>query len=392
MSELFNNYEILNNPYNFYSFLRKESPISFNEDGTVALSRHSDISTVLSSPYALKNIEDFTTQPNQTVQKLKKIRQEYFYGVKTFFDIDGEDHENMRNSVIKYFTKSHTIQYKEFIEKQLTKTLNKFQYGDEIDIYKEVFYKIPLDVISYIIGIPESLRIELAENVSRVTRLFEPNIGDLLAEDIGQSAQKISTFLVDIVSYKKNHLENDLLSDLINVENDISKILAMITPLYVAGHITTSYLLSTSLKSLIDNPEQKHLFISNPENSKYLEEMIRYDTPAHIIQRTLSKDLEINNDIMISEGTLIYLFLASANRDELLFDDPDRFYLQRNNSNRNISFAAGAHYCIGSSLAKMEIDLILPKILQIFPNIENKSFDVCSDVAVKQLKNYIVTL
>jgi len=392
MLELFDNYAIKNEPYNFYDFLRENNPVIFNDDGTVALSLYKDVSKILKSPHALSNVEDETSVPNETVVNLINLRKEYFFGLKTFFDIDGEDHLNMRNYVSDYFSKTNLLKYSEYIEKITVDTLSSFSEKDVIDIYSKVFHKIPLEVISHIIGVPQHLSESISDSVSKASKIFEPNITKDMAKEIGVSAQRIGEFLLEAINYKKNNLSNDILSDLIVQEKPVSDIMPLIITLYIAGHITTSYIMSSALSSLLKDAEAKDGYLKDPFSSSSLEELIRYDPPVHIIQRVAGQDFEISNGAIISAGTLVYLFLASANRDPAVFKDPDKLLLNRDDANKNLSFGAGVHFCLGSHLAKMEMSIILSNLFNLFPNIQEIKLEILEDTGIKQVKEFKVRL
>lgn len=392
MLELFDNYAIKNEPYNFYNFLRENSPVIFNDDGTVALSLYKDVSKILKSPHALNNVEDETSVPNETVVNLINLRKEYFFGLKTFFDIDGEDHLKMRSYVSDYFSKTNLFKYSEYIKETTIDTLSNFSEKDVIDIYSEVFQKIPLKVISHIIGVPEHLNKSISDSISAATKIFEPNITKDMADEIGNSAQIIGEFLLEAINYKKDNLSNDMLSNLIAEEKSVSEIMPLIITLYIAGHITTSYIISSSLSMLLNDKDAKDKYLEDPTNFSYLEELIRYDPPVHIIQRVAGQDFEVSNGGIISAGTLIYLFLASANRDPAAFTDPDKLLLDRDSASKNLSFAAGAHFCLGSHLTKMEMSIILSNLFNIFPNIQEIRLDMLDNVSIRQVKEFKVRL
>jgi len=166
---------------------------------------------------------------------------------------------------------------------------------------------------------------------------------------------------------------NDVLSRMIQVQGDQPKMsmeemvhnsLLILT----AGHLTTTDQTSNALYDLLSNPEQLKLLRENPGKMRAaVEESLRFSPAAPFIPRMAAVDFQLNGR-NIKKGDVFFLGMAAANRDPEVFPDPDRFDIERT-SGKHLSFAFGQHHCIGSGLARSELEIALEIILTRLPGL-----------------------
>jgi cytochrome P450 PksS len=149
-----------------------------------------------------------------------------------------------------------------------------------------------------------------------------------------------------------------------------AEILSMMFLLLLAGHDTTSNLIGSSVLALLDNPDQMDRLRAEPELiDSAVEELLRFTSPVPAsVVRTATAEVEMAG-LILPAGTPLLGMYISANRDEAVFDDPDRLDLGRT-PNRHIGFAFGAHFCLGNQLARLEARVALNALLRRFPHIE----------------------
>jgi cytochrome P450 len=174
---------------------------------------------------------------------------------------------------------------------------------------------------------------------------------------------------------RKNNPGSDLISDLARVEDggdrlSTTELIATCVLLLNAGHEASVNGLGNGLVASLRTPDQMQLLRTHPADvaTTAVEEFLRFDSPLHLFERTATADTDIGG-VTIREGQKIAALIGSANRDNDVFDNPDRLDLTRD-PNPHIGFGAGIHFCIGAPLARMEMSVALPALMTRFPDIQ----------------------
>jgi cytochrome P450 len=176
-------------------------------------------------------------------------------------------------------------------------------------------------------------------------------------------------YLRRLIRNKRTTLQDDLLSALILAEQDGQKLnedelVAMIFLLLIAGHETTVNLIGNGTLALLDHPDQMRLLRSDPDLLKSaVEEMLRFTSPVETgTERYAKEDVTISG-VTIPRGAFVLAAIASANRDESYFDNPDVFDIRRE-PNKHLAFGLGPHYCLGAPLARLEAQIAFASLLE----------------------------
>ena len=195
-----------------------------------------------------------------------------------------------------------------------------------------------------------------------------------------QAAARITDYYLDLIAERRAAPQYDLISDLTRAvdegRHEVTdlELVGNLLVLFNASFSTTIHLFGNALPLLLARPEVR----STPElMPAYVEEVLRYDTPAHVFIRVASADTEFLG-VPLKEGQLVAVLTGAANRDPRRFAEPDRFDPARPD-NQPISFGAGAHYCLGAALARAEAQLALPMVLERFPRLALGSEPVRTD-------------
>jgi pimeloyl-[acyl-carrier protein] synthase len=176
-----------------------------------------------------------------------------------------------------------------------------------------------------------------------------------------------------------------LLSVLVNAQGSQSitevEVFAEAMILLFAGHLTTTYQISNGMHLLLKNRDQWDLLVRRPDlNVPAVEEILRYESSTRITPRFALHDVDVRGH-RIRKGERVYIVLSAANRDPSMFDDPDKFDIQRA-PNRHITFGHGIHLCIGNALARMEVQEALKAVASRLPDIEMSGPTVWSPTPV----------
>jgi cytochrome P450 len=240
----------------------------------------------------------------------------------------------------------------------------------------------PVTVIAQVLGVPIERRAEFKIWVDNILAAanraaYGP---DRLAE-IQDSSDKIRAFFEDLYDERAANLQSDLISDMIQAEIDGEKmtrieVIQMAILLLIGGVETTTNLLGTTLVELKRHPDVYARVRGEPELIPALiEEVLRYNPPVQIIFRHTMEDTELGG-VKIPKGSTVMPLLASANRDESKFDDPETFDIDRKIKVPLMSFGQGPHFCLGNYLARMEARSALETAFQRFELLEPVSDEV----------------
>jgi cytochrome P450 len=167
---------------------------------------------------------------------------------------------------------------------------------------------------------------------------------------------------------------DNLLSGLIEARDEAqalseAEVVATCTLLLFAGHETTANLIASSMLALLQHPsELARLRSGEVEIRSAVEELLRWDGPGKAVVRVVAEDLELEGQTLRA-GQRVFLVLAAANRDPRVFDDPDVLRLNRENLSQHVAFGHGFHFCLGASLARLEAQVAIPRILDAYPDL-----------------------
>jgi cytochrome P450 PksS len=244
---------------------------------------------------------------------------------------------------------------------------------DVIDIVEDFALPLPMTVISEMLGVPEDRRKPFRDLMAGM--LDAPGFALFRAFRQFSTTRRLIAFLNDLINLRRREPDDRMISALINAEQsgdklDQEELVGMVFVLLLAGHETTVNLIANGTLALLENPDQFRLLRDNPAHIKTaIEEMLRFTNPVeHGVVRFASEDLPILG-VTIPKGSTVMAMLSSANRDETVFQDPDRLDITRD-PNRHLAFGVGMHYCLGAPLARMEGAIALNALLARFPNLQ----------------------
>jgi cytochrome P450 len=196
---------------------------------------------------------------------------------------------------------------------------------------------------------------------------------------VSQQALMDVDLFADYIDWRAKHPSDDLMTELLNAEfedeNGVSRtltrneVLTYVTVLAGAGNETTARLIGWLVAVLDRHPDQRKELVDDPSLiPNTIEETLRYEPTGHAVARYVARDVELHGRT-VPEGSAMMLIIASANRDESRWSEPDRFDIHRTIS-QHLTFAIGTHYCLGAALARLEGKIALEGILQRFPTWE----------------------
>jgi cholest-4-en-3-one 26-monooxygenase len=241
------------------------------------------------------------------------------------------------------------------------------------DFVEEISAELPLLVIAELLGVPQEDRRMVFEWSNRMIGSEDPEY-QLEGVDPGESAMQVFSYAEELAASRRLEPRQDLVSVLIQAEVEGEKLDQLELDLFfllliVAGNETTRNLMSGAMTAFFDHPDQWELLRQDRSLlAPAVEEMLRYVTPVMHFRRTATMDHELGGQT-IQEGDKVVFWHTSANRDESVFGDPDRFDITRKPNNHIAFGGGGPHFCLGANLARMEIMVMFDRLLERIPDI-----------------------
>jgi cytochrome P450 len=375
-------YDFHEDPYPYYRRLRDEAPLYRNEELKFwALSRHHDV---------LQGFRNSTTLSNRDGVSLDPVsRGPHASKTMSFLAMDDPAHLRLRTLVSKGFTPRRIRELEprvtELAVQHLDTMLERAASGPAgsvtVDYVAEFAGKLPMDVISELMGVPLADRDRIRAMADGVMHR-EDGVNDVPASAIEASINLI-VYYQQMIAERRKKPSDDLTSALLEAEIDGDRltdeeILGFMFLMVIAGNETTTKLLANAAFWGHRNPDQlAPVYADLSRVPLWIEETLRYDTSSQILARTLSGDLTLY-DTTIPEGDVLLLLPGSAHRDERVFDNPDDYLIGREIGSKLMSFGSGAHFCLGAHLARMEARVALT---ELFKRI--RGYQVDEDNAVR---------
>lgn len=368
-------YDFHEDPFPYYRRLRDEAPVYRNDELDFwAISRHHDVLQGFRNNEVLSNADGVSLDPVS--------RGPHAQLVMSFLAMDDPQHLRLRTLVSKGFTPRRIRELEPRVVALARQHLDNALQDSSFDFINDFAGKLPMDVISELMGVPQADRARLRELADGVLHR-EDGVTDVPPAAIQASVELMTYYAQMIADFKKTPADN-LTSALLQAEIDGDRlgdqeILAFLFLMVIAGNETTTKLLGSAMYWGHKNRDQlTPLFADHSRIPLWVEETLRYDTPSQILARTAVEDLTLH-DTTIPAGSVVLLLPGSGNRDERVFDDPDEFRIGRDIGSRLLSFGSGAHFCLGAHLARMEARVALS---ELFNRISDFQVDEANAVRV----------
>lgn len=361
-------YDAHDDPYPTYVRLRDEAPLYRNDDlGFWALSRHADVAWAFRDSTRLSSGEGVTLDPSGSGPNAWRSQ--------SFLAMDPPRHGRMRGLVSRGFTPRRVQELEPRIRELARGHLEAaLARGPSLDFVADFAARLPMDVISELIGVDPADRDEVRRLADLVVHR-EPGIDDVPPAGIDAAFQLVG-YYADLLDARRRRPSDDLVSALVAIEVDGDRLtddelLGFLFLLVVAGNETTTKLLGNAWWWGSRFPEEGSRPFADPALvGPWVEETLRFDTSTQALARTAAVDIEVH-DGTIPAGDRVLLLIGSANRDPRAFADPDRYDLSRRHGDLPLlSFGVGRHFCLGASLARLEARVALEEVVAAIDGYE----------------------
>jgi len=344
-------------PHERFRHLRRHDPVhwqplpaSAGGGGYWLLTRHEDVMAASADPATFSAARGGILVEEQSPEQLAAQRTQ-------LLSMDPPSHTQMRRHVLARFTPGLVAELEPWLRARCAEILDAAAERRECDFVREVASELPLQAICEILGVPEEDRGTIVAWGDRIIGRDDPELADTAADE---AAAQLGAYGYALAQRRRRRGGGgrDLVSLLLEAEHEGHRVgevefAALFVQIAVAGNETTRSLLSGGLLALLEHREAWGALARNPAGiPDAVEEMLRWVTPVHYFRRTATRDVELRG-VKIREGEKVALLYASANRDEEVFEDPDRFDVRRD-PNPHLAFGWGQHFCLGARLARLE--------------------------------------
>ncbi|WJH29269.1 cytochrome P450 [Paenibacillus sp. CC-CFT742] len=368
----FLDHSFIQQPFPVYEKLRAEEPVHrlLLPSGHAAwmVTRYEDAVNILQDGRFVTGVLD--NRNNETEEFLPSHQAIIS---RNLISVGPEDHRRLRRLIQKAFTPRMIERLRGRIVEISDELLDKIQAGNtrEFDLIEDYAFPLPIIVICEMLGVPlkDQDKFRAWSNT-----IMESVSNPQMNQESDEVMKAFVDYLQELITERRNHIQQDLISDLISIEEEGDKLTeqelyALVFVLIIAGHETTVNLIGNGMLALLEHPQQKQLLMEQPDLIQAaVEEVLRFNGPAEISNvRWAAENVDFQG-IQIRQGDMMLVALSSANRDSSRYENPDTFDITRK-VNDHIAFGKGIHYCLGAPLARLEGEIAINALLQRLPEI-----------------------
>lgn len=355
--------ELNADPYPMFRKIREEAPLYYNADHDFyALSRHADVNA------ALIDHQTFSSARG-AILELIKADIDIPPGVLIFED--PPIHDIHRKLLARMFTPRKVFDLEPQIRQFCADSLDPLVGTGRIDFVKDLGAQMPMKVIGMLLGIPDEDQAAIRDFANDQMRTEEGK--PMKAAEEGMVSGDIFGAYID---WRREHPSDDIMTELLNVEFEDEtgtvrrltrdELLTYVNVVAGAGNETTTRLIGWAGKVLAEHPDQRRELVENPELiQNAIEELLRFEPPAPHVARYVTRDVEYHGQT-VPAGSVMMMLIGAANRDDRRYPAGDTFDIHRD-TKQHLTFSIGTHFCLGSSLARLEGRIALEEILKRIP-------------------------
>ena len=361
------------NPYLFYARLRAEAPVCRvtlpTRETAWLITRYDDVAMLLKDERFVKDTANALT-PEQAAHQ-PWFRKLFKQLGRNMLDLDPPDHTRLRALVYKAFTARLIEQMRERIQRLTDEFLDHVQDRGRMDLIRDYALPVPTTIIAEMLGVPVEDRHRFHRWSNALVSAASSTWGLVKAVP---NVWAFMRYIRKFINKRRAHPTDDLVSVLARVDEagdrlTDDELLAMVFLLLVAGHETTVNLIGNGTLALLQHPDQLHNLRNDPALIKpAVEELLRYASPVETATERYPREDVTMAGVTIPRGEMVFAVIASANRDERQFPNPDTLDITRD-PNRHLSFGLGTHFCLGAPLARLEGQIAINTLLRRAPGL-----------------------
>lgn len=361
--------QVRSDPWRLYADLQRREPVLRTRFGATLVARHADVTSVLRD--RTTSVDESRSTAFADADRSSAMSQ--LTGQMMLFR-DPPDHERLRRLVSRAFTPRRVVELRDDVEDVVHRRLDRLHPSGSGDLVDAFAYPVPIEVICRLLGLPDRDHAEVHRLAEPIAIAFDVDL--FRSEAVEQAGDRAAAELVAYlrsVAASPSLRPGGLLEELLDASNDdrlsSDEAIASAALLLLAGHETTSNLVSAGIHALLDHPDESNRWrAADPAVEKTaVDELLRFTSPVQFTQRVVIEPTTVNG-VDLDPGELLALLLGAANRDPDVFPDPHRLALARD-PNPHVGLGTGIHACLGASLARLEADVMVPAVLRRWPDL-----------------------
>jgi cytochrome P450 len=364
-------------PYPTYALLREQQPVYYAAGLDLwVVTRHDDVLAVLKDDGTFSSRNALRSAPHEPPAEVRAALAEGWPEMPIIVDSDPPLHTRIRRPITKAFTPRRVAELEPRIGAIARELVDGFAADGEADLVERFAWPLPLRVMGELIGVP-------ADDLPWVHERSRDWLG--LFQDTGTLEERVARargtvefqrYFVELTAARSREPRDDLVNALVAAaaeEEDplsIPELAGVPLDLIVAGHVTVTRAIGSALVLLLEQPETIDDLRADPSLVPgAVEEILRLESPAQGLFRETTRDVELGG-VLLPRGSRLMVHFGSANRDEAVFGvDAGRFDPRREELGRHVAFGKGIHFCIGAPLARLELRIALPLLLERLPGL-----------------------
>jgi cytochrome P450 family 142 subfamily A polypeptide 1 len=341
-----------------YKWMRANQPVFRDRNGLAAATTHAAVLDAERNPELFSSTGGI--RPDQP-------------GMPYMIDMDDPAHLLRRKLVNSGFTRKRVMDRLPSIERLCDTLIDAVAERGECDFVRDIAAPLPMAVIGDMLGVAPDEREMLLKWSDDLVCGLSSHVDEATIKLLMDTFAAYTAFTMDVIAKRRAEPTDDLFSVLVNAEVEGSRmadeeIVFETLLILIGGDETTRHTLSGGTEQLLRHRDQWQAVVADPALLPgAIEEMLRWTSPVKNMCRTLTADTEFHGTALTA-GEKIMLMFESANFDEDVFGDPESFRIDRN-PNPHVAFGFGTHFCMGNQLARLELKIMLTKVLERLPDL-----------------------
>lgn len=372
---------LLDDPYPLLAQWRAAGPMLRSAEGRWVATTHAAVSAVLRNRALGRLWTDW--EPAEQMEPFNTLHR------NQLMENEPPEHTRMRRLLAGAFARGHVERMGPRIETLADAMLDDLEgdlrAGRPVDLLARYAEPMPVFVIADLLGVPREDHERLRDWSQAIVHMYEQGVGDDVRATAVQASREFADYVREVVALRRVEPGEDLVSDLIAEQTpwvgrpgpgtpaggrgfSDDELVATVVLLLNAGHEASVNVFGNGMHALLSHPDQQARVTGGEVSvALALEELIRFDAPLQMFERTATKEVDVAG-VTVRAGETVACLMGSANRDPDVFEQADTFDVGRD-PNPHVGFGMGLHFCLGAPLARVELEITVRRLLDRFPTI-----------------------